>query len=79
MAWRQRPNAGFDKELRSQIGRDGSMMRRIEKKMAKIVEDPERVGDWKSGPLKGLKSEPVGHYVILFRYFPDEENPPGEV
>jgi mRNA-degrading endonuclease RelE of RelBE toxin-antitoxin system len=56
----------FAEDFRSKVGKDGNLRSILAKKIAKIQENPDRVGVGKTGPLRGLKAERVGHYVILF-------------
>lgn len=47
------------------------MGKRLHKARKKILEDPERAGEWKTGPLKDHMSCRVGPFVILYRFDPD--------
>lgn len=61
MTWRLERSELYFREQKKHIGKDGNLRERVKKKVAKIIADPERVGSYKTGKLKGLKSEPVGH------------------
>jgi hypothetical protein len=78
-AWRLESSDEFKDDVRRACGKDGALRTRVEKKIRKILEDPERIGEWKSGALKGLKSEYVNPYVILFSFERTPGNPPGVV
>ena len=43
----------FKEEVKRACGKDGGLQSRVEKKIRKILEDPERIGEWKSGALWG--------------------------
>lgn len=77
--WRLAVTADFEKELKAAVGRDAKMQQMVKKKIDKIREDPERAGDGKVGPLRGLRAVRVTHYVILFDIVADPTNPPGVV
>lgn len=77
--WRLESTEEFKEEVKRACGRDGGLRSRVEKKIRKILEDPEHVGEWKSGALKGLKSEYVNPFVILFSFESTPGNPPGVV
>lgn len=78
-AWRLESTDEFKEELKRACGKDGALRSRIEKKVRKILEDPEHIGEWKRGALKGLKSEYVNPFVILFSFELTPNNPPGVV
>jgi hypothetical protein len=78
-AWRLESTDEFKDDVRRACGRDGALRSRVEKKIRKILEDPEHLGEWKRGSLKGLKSEYVNPYVILFSFERRPDDPPGVV
>ncbi len=77
--WRLQSTDEFKDEVRRACGRDGGLRSRVEKKIRKILDGPERVGEWKSGALKGLKAEYVNPFVILFSFEGTPDDPPGVV
>jgi hypothetical protein len=77
--WRLETTDEFKNDVRRACGKDGALRSRVEKKIRKILEDPEHIGEWKSGPLKGLKSEYVNPNIILFSFERPPDNPPGVV
>lgn len=79
MAWRLEQSEEFKRDVKRLVGKDGNLRNILEKKIRKIVESPERVGEGKTGPLAGIKSEYVGHHVILFEVVREVANPPGRV
>ncbi|MGI0128933.1 MAG: type II toxin-antitoxin system RelE family toxin [Thermoplasmata archaeon] len=78
-AWRLERTDEFQEDVKRACGRDGGLRSRVEKKIRKILEDPERIGEGKGGALKGLKSEYVNPFVILFSFERTPDNPPGVV
>ena len=52
-AWRLESTDEFKKEVKRACGRDGGLRSRVEKKVRRIREDPEHMGEWKSGALWG--------------------------
>ncbi|MGB6443418.1 MAG: hypothetical protein WBF81_09010 [Thermoplasmata archaeon] len=78
-AWRLESTAEFKDDVKRACGKDAALRSRVEKKVRKLLQDPEHIGEWKSGPLKGMKSEYVNPYVILFNFERTPDNPPGVV
>ncbi len=76
-AWRLERTDEFEEELKRACGKDGALRSRVAKKIRKILEDPEHIGEWRRGALKGLKSEYVNPFVIPFSYELTIDNPPG--
>lgn len=79
MAWRLEMTKVYEREQKKHVGKDGNLRNRVKKKVSKILDDPERVGDPKTGALVGLRAEYVGHHVILFEVVREGDNPPGKV
>lgn len=75
--WRLNRTAEFVEDARRACGRDGSLRSRVEKKVAKLLENPDRPRGGRTGGLAGLRSERVDPYVILYNVEPTPENPPG--
>ncbi len=78
-AWRLESTDESKEEVKRACGKDGGLRSRVEKKVRKILEDPEHIGEWKRGALKGLKSEYGNPFVILFSLELTPGNPPGVV
>ncbi|MHB1435232.1 MAG: hypothetical protein ACYCPN_05065 [Thermoplasmata archaeon] len=75
--WRLNATDEFREDVKRACGKDGALRSRVEKKVRKITEDPDHIGEWKSGALRGLKSEYVNPNVILFNIERTPDNPPG--
>lgn len=61
------------------IKKDGPAKSRVQKKLRKIQEDPDRIGDAKTGKFVGLKSARADPWVILFEVVRDDKNQPTKV
>lgn len=77
--WRISRTDEFERDLRSACGKDRLLRLRVEKKLTKLRQNPNRPRSGKTGPLAGIKSERVDPYVILFSVEPDPANPPGTI
>lgn len=69
----------WKKSWKKRVKKDKPAQRRIEKKIKRIREDPDRIGDGKTGKFKGLKSVAVHPWVILFEVVRDDENKPASI
>jgi hypothetical protein len=77
--WRIAKSDDFTDGVSRACGKDGALRSRIEKKVEKILTDPERPRGGKVGGLAGLKSELVNPFVILYRVEITPAEPPGVV
>jgi mRNA-degrading endonuclease RelE of RelBE toxin-antitoxin system len=77
--WRLSRTDEFEQDLRRACGKDRLLRERTEKKIAKILESPDRPRAGKSGALSGLRSERVNPYVILYSVEVTPADPPGIV
>jgi mRNA-degrading endonuclease RelE of RelBE toxin-antitoxin system len=75
--WRLYRTEQFVEDMKDACGRDGALRSRVEKKIGKLQQNPDRPRGGKRGPLAGLKSERVDPYVILYSVEPTPERPPG--
>lgn len=77
--WRLERSDEFASDLRKSCGKDATLRNRVEKKLTKLQQNPERPRGAKTGPLAGLKVERVDPFVILFSVERDPTNPPGVI
>jgi mRNA-degrading endonuclease RelE of RelBE toxin-antitoxin system len=77
--WRPHRTDEFEADLRDACGKDRSLRSRAEKKVNKLLENPDRPRGGKTGGLAGLRAEPVNPYVIIYSFEITPENPPGIV
>ncbi len=64
--WRLERTDEFESDLRRAAGKDGALRGRVEKKIEKLLENPERARGGRVGGLAGLKAERVDPYVIVW-------------
>ena len=76
-SWRLNRTVEFAEDVRTACGRDAFLRSRVEKKVAKLLENPNRPRGGRTGALVGLKCERVDPYVILYSVEPTPADPPG--